>query len=341
MTGWNWWQGNVFIPITKCNDSTNNISDQLIPLEGFIDESYDRIKQNVIDKKLTDQLYKIRKSKHKEFVSIQKEKDQTKRLVKNKRNINLDLPQKENLKNENKNQSNSIICGDSILNGVDGDGISTKKNRTIVRCFPGATSDDMKDFVKPLAKKKPDKMILHVGTNDIFKEINTIENLSIILAEIRKESPNTEIFVSNLCIRQDKPNVSKYINDLNNRLKHFCDLNNIENISHENIDSTCLSKRKLHLNQKGTKRLALNFKEFIESKQFWSLNAQNHIDGDVTENLKHLKNKNPENILLSYINVNSIRYKFDDLVTFLDSSIDILNIAETKLDYSFPLVNFL
>ena len=201
-------------------------------------------------------------------MSIQKEKDQTKRLVKNKRNINLDLPQKENLKNENKNQSNLIICGDSILNGVDGDGISTKKNRTIVRCFPGATSDDMKDFVKPLAKKKPDKMILHVGTNDIFKEINTIENLSIILAEIRKESPNTEIFVSNLCIRQDKPNVSKYINDLNNRLKHFCDLNNIENISHENIDSTCLSKRKLHLNQKGTKRLALNFKEFIESKQF-------------------------------------------------------------------------
>ena len=53
----------MFIPITKCNDSTNNISDQLIPLEGFIDESYDRIKQNVIDKKLTDQLYKIRKIK--------------------------------------------------------------------------------------------------------------------------------------------------------------------------------------------------------------------------------------------------------------------------------------
>ena len=57
--------------------------------------------------------------------------------------------------------------------------------------------------------------------------------------------------------------------------------------------------------------------------------------------MKHLKNKNPENILLSYINVNSIRYKFDDLVTFLDSSIDILNIAETKLDSSFPTSEFL
>ena len=59
------------------------------------------------------------------------------------------------------------------------------------------------------------------------------------------------------------------------------------------------------------------------------------------KNLKNLKNKNPENILLSYININSIRYKLDDLVTFLDSSIDILNIAETKLDSYFPTNNFL
>ena len=56
--------------------------------------------------------------------------------------------------------------------------------------------------------------------------------------------------------------------------------------------------------------------------------------------LKDLKHKNPENIILSYININSVRNKLDNLVTFLDGSVDILSIAETKIDSSFPESQF-
>lgn len=56
--------------------------------------------------------------------------------------------------------------------------------------------------------------------------------------------------------------------------------------------------------------------------------------------LKDLKYKNPENIILSYININSVRNKLDNLVTFLDGSVDVFSIAETKIDSSFPESQF-
>ena len=166
---------------------------------------------------------------------------------------------------EKKQSKNMIVCGDSILNGVDGNGISTKKVRAVVRSFPGATTSDMIDFIKPLAKKKPDLMIIHAGTNDLTKDnMDTVENFGIVLTEIKQESPDTEVILSSLCIRNDKPNVSKLVKPLNEKLKEFCDSNKIKFINNDKIDSSCLSKRKLHLNQKGLKNLALNMKECVQ-----------------------------------------------------------------------------
>lgn len=56
--------------------------------------------------------------------------------------------------------------------------------------------------------------------------------------------------------------------------------------------------------------------------------------------LRDIKLKNPNNPSLAYINVNSIRNKHAELFTILNSNIDILAIAETKLDKSFPSAQF-
>ena len=57
---------------------------------------------------------------------------------------------------------------------------------------------------------------------------------------------------------------------------------------------------------------------------------------DIFEDLRHLRNKNRKQPIISYININSIRYKFDDLQQILhDKLTDILVVAETKLDESF------
>ena len=59
----------------------------------------------------------------------------------------------------------TLIMGDSILSGLRESKMSRRKTIK-VRTFPGATINDMKFFVVPLLKKKPDKVIIHVSTND-------------------------------------------------------------------------------------------------------------------------------------------------------------------------------
>ena len=57
--------------------------------------------------------------------------------------------------------------------------------------------------------------------------------------------------------------------------------------------------------------------------------------------LGNLRSKNPKNIIFSYININSIRNKFENLCDMVGNNVDVLSIAETKLDSSFPNAQFL
>ena len=61
---------------------------------------------------------------------------------------------------------------------------------------------------------------------------------------------------------------------------------------------------------------------------------------DWFEKIKQLKQRNPTNLTCSYLNINSIRNKFDNLFDMIDQNIDIICLAETKLDNSFPSARF-
>ena len=58
------------------------------------------------------------------------------------------------------------------------------------------------------------------------------------------------------------------------------------------------------------------------------------------KDLKSIRSKFPENVILSYININSIRYKLGNLESLIGGIVDILCIAETKIDDSFPNSQF-
>ena len=62
----------------------------------------------------------------------------------------------------------------------------------------------------------------------------------------------------------------------------------------------------------------------------------NSLDG-----LKSLRIHNHSNIAFPYLNINSIRKKLDDLKVIVYENVDILCIAETKIDESFPTAQFL
>ena len=57
--------------------------------------------------------------------------------------------------------------------------------------------------------------------------------------------------------------------------------------------------------------------------------------------LRNLRLKNRHGLIIAYLNINSIRNKIDFLRPMISESIDILIIAETKIDNTFPTSQFL
>ena len=77
----------------------------------------------------------------------------------------------------------------------------------------------MKDHIKLTVRRKPDAIIIHVGTNDIGNDIDTITKIQNIVAHIKKKSSHTKIIISSLLIRHDKRKIEEKIKILNNELK--------------------------------------------------------------------------------------------------------------------------
>lgn len=62
----------------------------------------------------------------------------------------------------------TTIIGDSIIKGLQEDKMSSDTKRSVVlKCFRGATCDEMHYYLSPLVKSQPKEVVLHVGTNDL------------------------------------------------------------------------------------------------------------------------------------------------------------------------------
>ena len=62
---------------------------------------------------------------------------------------------------------------------------------------------------------------------------------------------------------------------------------------------------------------------------------------DILNKLRDFRVKNKENLIVSYLNINSIRNKFESLKTVVCNNLDIITIAETKLDNTFTTNQFM
>ena len=56
--------------------------------------------------------------------------------------------------------------------------------------------------------------------------------------------------------------------------------------------------------------------------------------------LKSIRQKHSNRLVIAQLNINSIRNKFTSLLNMIKDNIDILLISETKIDSSFPTVQF-
>ena len=109
-------------------------------------------------------------------------------------------------------------------------------------------------------------------------------------------------------------------------------------INNSNIDSTCLNRSKLHLNKGGTSLLLKNFSKAANSVwlidendngEVLNLTNSSIVSFSRVSPLRNLRSKNAGNIIFSYLNINFIRNKFENLCELVTGNINIRCIAET------------
>ena len=120
----------------------------------------------------------------------------------------LDNDARDNIRS--RKDSSILIIGDSMIKGIRSDKIGRSTGTSVVvKSFPGSTVNHMKDYIEPSLRKKPDKIILHVGTNDIGRNDpkSIAGNILQFHKQIKKKNPKTKVLTSSLFARYDKPDI--------------------------------------------------------------------------------------------------------------------------------------
>ena len=115
----------------------------------------------------------------------------------------------------------------------------------------------MKDYIKPLLKKCPTTIFLHIVTNNTINETSreVLDGILSLKHFIERELSDCKVIISNITKRLDEGKASLTVLNTNEHLKQL----EIELIDNGNIGDDCLLEGGLHLNSKGSGKLAMNF----------------------------------------------------------------------------------
>ena len=106
---------------------------------------------------------------------------------------------------------------------------------------------------------------------------------------------------------------------------------------------TWIGRELLYLQEIFTNLFLLDLNEMLFDIQLYITDSTNQVSLNqniLLDKLKELRLDNPKNLTLTYLNINSVRNKFDSLQEIVMGKVDILIVAETKIDASFPTAQF-
>lgn len=149
-----------------------------------------------------------------------------------------------------------LIVGDSTLNGVQEKRMSSN-NLIKVRIFSGAKIVDFYNYLVPLMAKCPSRVIIQAGCNDALEKSSQmiLDELLQLKHYVESKLPGVKVTLSCPVIRIDNSKARLTLLQLRSKLEKL----EVPLIKNENIDVDCLGRGGLHLNEKGYKKLAMNF----------------------------------------------------------------------------------
>ena len=155
------------------------------------------------------------------------------------------------------------ILGDSMIRNIHYRELSKscKNQKIYVKAFPGADIADMTHYVLPTAKRDPDAIILHCGTNSLQKHDDPTEvaqELAKLACSLKNER-NAVVISSIICRSDDQ---REKVDKVNEALYTLCQEHSLALIENSNIQEEHLSTRGrfpgLHLNDAGNQILFSN-----------------------------------------------------------------------------------
>ena len=220
----------------------------------------------------------------------------------------------------------------------------------------------LKDHAKTSLRQIPDHFVLHVDKNDLDPDRPPeLIAKSITDTATTLRSEKHDVTVSNIISRND--HLQTKAKKVNVHLARLCKENSFSLIDHaERIKPTHINHSKLHLNRHGYNILQDTFVQAL-SKIINCYDSEGNIENvDVTSppedgyesdsetavnnidynlDLRSLRKKNLNKILVAHLNISSLRNKFEFLIEQIERNIDILMISGKKFDKSFPFGQFL
>ena len=68
-----------------------------------------------------------------------------------------------------------LLIGDSMVKFVKSENLSDQNYIANIRTNPGCTTEDIADYIKPIIRRKPDIILIHIGTNDLTNSVTTMK----------------------------------------------------------------------------------------------------------------------------------------------------------------------
>ena len=264
--------------INEFEDSDNVLDDSFQVLQFQIMEE-ERKKE--IANNIATQLAEIRSMKHDEYLNMKKiDVDEVDNTMYNliDRGLNSITETKnvpyfksseiEHLHADDTQERNEVkawqsgtclIMGSSLLNGVKEELVGP---RFKVRAFPGAIIQDFYDYAMPLVKKKPSSIILMAGSNDAVNKNKSSQSLLEELLRLKSFLQSKfmcDVILSCPTYRFDDQKANVTLRNLRNNLLSL----EIPVISNANITDIHIWKKGLHLNERGSGRLAMNYLSYM------------------------------------------------------------------------------
>ena len=121
-------------------------------------------------------------------------------------------------------------------------------------------------LIKPILPRNPDAIVMHAGTNSLRSSATVSDCAEEIvnLATMISNESSADLAISGIIPRSDNEVLAVKVPGVIKILKTFCNQNGWGYVDHSNISPEHdLNRSGLHLNTKGTARLATNFINYL------------------------------------------------------------------------------